>query len=345
MNEQNIKIKVKDRILVEMSKHVGKEQLIYLEEVIDSEFVKLNISQITTLPAEIKRSVDEQNKYIMQLFIIKKNNIKDTTKRSYISAIRNLLLQVDKPLTEITDLDIGFYLRWYERRNESTTGYRNQPSTVNNERRFLAAFFSWMRKNKLILENPVESIEPLKEVRKPIDYFKPEELEILREGCKTDRDRALLEVLRSTGCRVGEVVPINQVDIDWATGDILILGEKSGRYRTVYLDEAARYYLKKYLSGRHDNNPALFAWEKQPYGRLSTCGIRTELKVIANRTDMKCRVYPHKMRKTLGMELKNRGADIGIIQEVLGHADPAVTGQYYAQSTADTLRSVRKRIA
>lgn len=140
-------------------------------------------------------------------------------------------------------------------------------------------------------------------------------------------------------------MPINQADIDWATGDILILGEKSGRYRTVYLDEAARYYLKKYLSGRHDNNPALFAWEKQPYGRLSTCGIRTELKVIANRMDMKCRVYPHKMRKTLGMELKNRGADIGIIQEVLGHADPAVTGQYYAQSTADTLRSVRKRIA
>lgn len=345
MNEQNIKMKVKDSILVKMSECISKEALHVLEEIIDAEFVKLNITQSTTLPAEIKRTIDEQNKYIIQLFIIKKNNIKDNTKKSYISAIRNLLLQIDKPLTEMTDLDIGFYLRWYERRNESTTGKRNQASTVNNERRFLSAFFSWMRKNKLILENPVESIEPLKEIRKPIDYFKPEELEVLRDGCRTDRDRALLEVLRSTGSRVGEIVTVNREDIDWMTGDILILGEKNSRYRTIYLDEAARYYLKKYLDGRKDDNEALFAWGKMPYRRLSACGIRTELKAIADRMGMRCRVYPHKMRKTLGMELKNRGADIGVIQEVLGHMGPTVTSQYYAESTPDTLRSIRKRIA
>ena len=188
-------------------------------------------------------------------------------------------------------------------------------------------------------------MEPLKEARKPIDYFRPSQLEELRDGCRTERDRALVEVLRSTGARVGEVVQINTADIDWQTGDILIRGEKGGRYRTIYLDEPARYYLQKYIAGRTDGSEALFVACRAPYGRLHNSGIRASLKQIAKRAGMQCRVYPHKLRKTLGMNLKNSGVDLGCIQEILGHGNPGVTARYYAESTPDTLRSVRKRVA
>ena len=193
--------------------------------------------------------------------------------------------------------------------------------------------------------NPVECVEPKRERRKPIDYFRPGQMEELREGCITLRDRALVEVLRSTGARVGEIVPINRDDIDWNTGDVTILGEKGGRYRVIYLDEVARYHLRKYLESRKDDNEALFVWERSPHNRLNKTGIRASLKTIAGRAGLKCRVYPHKMRKTLGMQLKNQGVDIGDIQEILGHSNPNVTSRYYAESTTDTLRDVRRRAA
>ena len=152
-----------------------------------------------------------------------------------------------------------------------------------------------------------------------------------------------VEINRSTGARIGEIVQINRDDIDWQTGDVLICGEKGGRYRTIYLDEVARYYLRRYIDSRKDNDPALFVACRAPYTRLKISGLRNIIKQIAKREGMQCRVYPHKLRKTLGMNLKNSGVDLGSIQEILGHSNPAVTSRYYAESTPDTLRSVRKR--
>ena len=168
-------------------------------------------------------------------------------------------------------------------------------------------------------------------------------MEELREGCRSVRDRAIVEVLRSTGARVGELVEINREDINWQTGDILILGEKSGRYRTIYLDEVARYHLRKYLDQRADDDEALFVADRKPFGRLHTSGIRNILKQISKRMDMDCRVYPHKLRKTLGMNLRNAGVDIGDVSDVLGHANTTVTKRHYAQATPETLRDIRRR--
>jgi len=222
-------------------------------------------------------------------------------------------------------------------------GKKNQAITINNERRFLSAFFTWMRKEKLITDNPVEATDPLKTIRRPIDYFKPEEMAKMRDACKTHRERALIEVLRSTGARVGELVEITLDQIDWNTGDIMILGEKSDKYRPIFLDDDARYYYRKYMESRNDDSPFMFPQCKAPYNQMSTSGIRSIMKTIGGRAGIKCRVYPHKMRKTLGMSLKNKGIDIGTIQEIMGHASPSVTAIYYAQSTPDTLRSVRAK--
>ena len=303
------------------------------------------MEQITTLPAEIDRSTEEKNRYLIELFKVKKRNLSKRTMEQYLRAVTSLITVIDKPLTDIDEVDIDYYLRWYEQRNVKNNKGKNQASTCNNERRFLSAFFTWLRKEKFVAGNPVESIEPFRETRKPIDYFRPVQMEELRDGCRTARERALIEVLRSTGARVGEITEINVADVDWQTGDILIQGEKGGRYRTIYLDEPARYYLRKYISERRDNGEALFVACRAPHSRMQSSGIRASLKTIAKRVGMQCRVYPHKMRKTLGMNLKNSGIDIGTIQEVLGHASPAVTSRYYAESTPDTLRSVRRRAA
>lgn len=344
-NTQAIKSQMRDSILVAMSQYMDAAILDILKKVVEEQFVRVNMEEITTLPAEVTRTIDEQNKYVIQLFCIKKEALREETKYNYLNAVKKLLTQVDKALTDMTDIDIAYYLRWYETRNVATTGKRNLNSTINNERRYLSAFFSWMRQQKLIYDNPVESTEKKREDRKPIDFFEPADMEVLREGCKAKRDRAIIEVLRSTGLRVGEFCNIDISDVDFRTGDVWVRREKGGKHTPAYLDDVAMYYLREYLDERTDKAPGLIVSTRNPHGKMSPCGIRTVLKNIAERQGMTVRVYPHKLRKTLGMTLKNKGYDIGIIQEVLGHNSPTTTSKYYAESTKDTLRSIRRQAA
>lgn len=342
MNGQTIKAQVINNIIVAMAEHVAKDVLDILHQVIIKEFVNVNMEEITTLPVEYQNDTDQKNKYIIQLFIVKKK-IKDNTKQAYLSSVKRLITLIDKPLDRIEESDISYYLSWYEKRNINACGKKNQAVTVNNERRFLSAFFTWMRKEKLNSENPVEATDPLKAIKKPIDYFKPEEMTKMKDACKSYRERALVEVLRSTGARVGELVEITLDQIDWNTGDIMILGEKSDKYRPIFLDDDAKYYYRKYMESRNDDSPFMFPQCKAPHAQMTTSGIRSILKSIGKRAMVKSRVYPHKIRKTLGMTLKNKGVDIGTIQEIMGHGSPSVTAAYYAQSTPDTLRNVRER--
>lgn len=343
--QRNLKGNILNNILLAMSIYVNKAQLDIMQQVVEEQLVKVNMEEIGTLPAIQETPVEERNEYFIDLFKLKKKNLQEKTLGQYVGAVRRLCDRINKPLNKVDDLDIDYYLRWYQGRNKSTTGKENKPTTVNNERRFLSAFFTWMRKARFIQDNPVESTELCKIKRDPIDYFTEEEMEQLREGCRSLRDRAMIEVFRSTGARVGEIITINTTDINWSNGDIVILGEKGGGYRTVYVDEPARHYLRKYLKSRIDENPALFVSSRAPYNRMNPSGIRAVFKEIKKRSDMQCRVYPHKFRKTLGMSLKKQGVDLGIIQEILGHQDPTTTSRYYAESTADTLRDVRKRCA
>ena len=345
MYNPNLKTEIINNIIFTMSDYLDNTALDILQKVIREQLVAVNMEEITTLPAELQASVEEQNRYYISLMLIKKRNLADETKKQYRDAILRLISIREKPLNKMDENDIDVYLAWYEQRNVAAGRGKNQASTCNNERRYLSAFFTWMRKERFMTYNPVEGTEPMREVKKPIDYFRPTQIEELREGCETLRDRAIIEVLRSTGARVGEVPQINREDLDWKTGDILIQGEKGGRYRTLYVDEVARFHLKKYLDQRKDDKEAMFVWAKAPYNRLGKSGIRAAVKKIGEREGMECRVYPHKLRKTLGMNLKNSGADIGEIQQILGHANPTVTSRYYAESTPETLRGIRRRTA
>lgn len=144
---------------------------------------------------------------------------------------------------------------------------------------------------------------------------------------------------------MGEFCSVNIEDVDFKTGDVWVRRQKGGLNTPAYIDEAAMYYLREYLNEREDDCEALIVGKRVPYSRLKPCGVKAVLKDIARRQGMSCKVYPHKFRKTLGMTLKNKGYDLGVIQEVLGHTSPATTSKYYAESTSDTLRSIRRQAA
>ena len=189
----NIKSQVINNIMMQMSMYIDRAAVDILQKVLEEQFVFLNMEQITTLPAEINRSTEEKNRYLAGLYRVKKRNLAKETLEQYMRAIKSLAAVIDKPYTEMDELDIDYYLQCYEQRNVSRTGKKNQASTVNNERRYLSAFFTWLRKEKFTQGNPVELVEPMKEIRKPIDYFRPAQMEELREGCESLRDRAIVE--------------------------------------------------------------------------------------------------------------------------------------------------------
>lgn len=344
---QAVKTEIINNVMVAMSYYIQQQPVLEaLEQVMQKELVRVNMEEITTLPSEKLDQVAERNKYLIQLFMVKKRDLAKGTMTGYLSAVKRLILEISgKSLDQMDEMDIDWYLSQYEKRNVSSGGQKNAATTVNNERRFLSAFYTWMRKAKLIADNPVECIPAKKVALKPIDYYTPEEMARIRDACKNPRERAVIEVFRSTGARVGELAEVTLDQVDLETGDIWIQGEKGGRYRTIYLDEDARYYCRQYLATRKGDSQYLLPQSRKPYGKMTTCGFRSVMKTIGKRAGLRCRVYPHKMRKTLGMNLKNHGVDIGTIQEVLGHASPAVTSMYYAQSTPRTLRGIRERIA
>ena len=245
MNGQTAKTKLRDRILLAMKNHISSDEMNVLEQVLTKELSGVNVEDITTLPAELRDSVDEQNRMIVEAFKYKKRALKERTKENYLNAVYRLVTLTGKVLTQIDELDVYNYLQWYERKNISVNGKKNQNTTINNERLYLSAFFSWMRKDKFRVDNPVESVEKRKTAKKPIDYFRQDEMAKLKDACTTERERAIIEVLRSTGARVGEIEGITRDMVDWQTGDIMIQGEKGDRYRTIYLDTDARHYLKK----------------------------------------------------------------------------------------------------
>ena len=144
-NSQSVKAQIIDNVLVAMTYYLSSDVLEMLERVLTRNLVDVVVERINTLPMEMKDSIDNQNGYILQLFLYKKKKLADGTKYGYISAIKRLVTLVYKPLTNMEESDIYYYLDWYEHRNVSTTGRKNQPKTINNERRFLSAFFTWMR--------------------------------------------------------------------------------------------------------------------------------------------------------------------------------------------------------
>ncbi len=330
----DIKAKVINDVLIGMNRHIEGNKVEILKAVLQRVLTDITLTaNETALSTQM-----DQNVYIMQMYETrKKNKISIKTYNFYMDTMHHLIDFTGKSLLYTDEFDIDDYLNYYESKGNSAV-------TVNNERRNISAFFGWMRKCKMIMFNPCDNVETRKTIEKPIEYLKGYEIEELRDGCVTLRDRALLELLRSTGVRVGEAVLINREDVDYANGDVLIFAPKTGQYRTVFLDDTARYHLKKYVESRMDDNNALFVGIRKTSTRTKPEGIRYVMKKIAKKVDMNRRIYPHLMRKTLATTMNLHNCPQSIIQATLGHkAGSPVTAKHYAATTTEQLRAAHSQ--
>lgn len=345
---------VRDSVLATMRPYLNAVTMDILNQAIVSAMAHVDVVETETLPA----TSENTNDYILNVYMTKKvPKLSSQTAKYYLETIRHFIQFTNKSLLDINDMDVELYLQWYH-----ATGFRgagNIASTVNNERRNLSAFFTWMRKQKMINENPVDGVEPFAEIEKPIEFIADWEMEALRDACRTEvngvtnfkeyrehlRDRAVLEFFRSTAIRVSECVPINRQDIDWQKGEILIYGKKTRAYRTVCLDDVAKYHLKKYLDSRKDNNPALFVAAKGEHNRLAKSGLEYVIRTIGDKSILDRRIYPHLFRKTTATNMVRRGCPRDLVAFYLGHKNgntKTLNTHYAATDPAQVIQAFRK---
>ena len=244
----------------------------------------------------------------------------EKTLRYYESTIRNMLLTVGKLAKEISTDDLRWYLDSYQRRNNASK------VTVDNVRRILSSFFSWLEEENLILKSPVRRIHKVKTGKTVKETYTDEALEIMRDHCENTRDLAIIDLLSSTGMRVGELVKLNREDINFQERECIVFG-KGEKERKVYFDARTKIHLQRYLDSRRDTDPALFVTLQAPHNRLMISGVEIRLRELGRRLGIP-KVHPHKFRRTLATMAIDKGMPIEQVQQLLGHQSVDTTLQY-----------------
>lgn len=264
-----------------------------------------------------------------ELFLAAKKleGLSELTIEGYRLELRIFAESVQKSVDKITTADIRLFLGEFD--------YLKR-SSIAKKLSVLKSFFGWLAEEEILPRDPTRKIKPPKKEQRIPKALTIEELEMLRESCKTPRERALLEILYATGGRLSEIQQLDRDDIDWRGMNTKVIG-KGDKERNVFFSFKAMYHLKKYLKTRTDDNPALFITERRPYRRVSNRTIQREIKIIAERAGIKKSVHPHTLRHTFATLTLNNGADISTIQSILGHSSPATT-QVYAQVTEERKR-------
>lgn len=232
---------------------------------------------------------------------------------------------VGKPTVNIVTADIRQYLA-------SSDG--NMASTTGKKLSVIKSFFAWLVDEEIILRNPAARIKQMKQPKRLPKALTAIELEQLREACISLRERAMLEVMYSSGCRLSEVANMKKESIDWSAGSLSVVG-KGDKERIVYLNPKAKYHLQKYLdecSYSENECEYLFSTERRPYRQLKNKSIQDIIEKIANRTNIQKKVTPHVFRHTMATLAMENGIELGDLQQLLGHENPGTTLRYAAVS-------------
>ena len=238
----------------------------------------------------------------------------------YKNTISKFLLAISVSLPMVTTNDVRDYLSNYQsNRNSSKV-------TIDNMRRIFSSFFSWLEDEEVVVKSPVKRIHKVKTDVLVKDVLSDEQLEMLRDSCMCDRDLAIIDLLASTGIRVGELVKLNRADVDFHERQCVVLG-KGNKERFVYFNARTKLHLQQYLKSRKDGNPALFVSLSFPYNRLTISGVEVRLRKLGSRLDIP-KVHPHKFRRTLATMAINKGMPIEQVQRLLGHVRIDTTLQY-----------------
>lgn len=256
--------------------------------------------------------------------------------RYYESTIRNMLDAISKPEKQITTEDLRSYLDTYQRRGTVSK------VTLDNVRRILSSFFSWLEDEDYIVKSPVRRIHKVKTGKTVKETYTDESLELMRDHCDNPRDLALIDLLASTGIRVGELVKLNRDDVDFENRECIVFG-KGNKERKVYFDARTKIHLQKYLANRTDDNEALFVSLIKPFERLQISGVEIRLRKIGRDLGIH-KTHPHKFRRTLATMAIDKGMPIEQVQQLLGHQSIDTTLQYAMVNQANVKNSCKKFI-
>lgn len=254
----------------------------------------------------------------------------------YGKTIETMFDKVGKNVREMVTDDLRAYL----------TGYQNERGsskvTVDNIRRILSSFFSWLEDEDYILKSPARRIHKVKTASMIKETYTDEALEKIRDNCDKLRDLALIDMLASTGMRVGELVLLNRDDINFEERECVVFG-KGSKERMVYFDARTKIHLQDYLQERMDDNEALFVTLRAPYKRLKIGGVESRLRELGKRLDIP-KVHPHKFRRTLATMAIDKGMPIEQLQQLLGHKRIDTTLQYAMVKQSNVKAAHRKFI-
>jgi integrase/recombinase XerD len=299
------------KVLNEMAEYLSIAQMKKLQEVIIDAFVENKLEKS-----------DISNADFLQMFLDAKRveGCSDRTVDYYKSTIEHLISTVDRSVRKISTEEIREYLSSYQKRNNCTN------VTVDNIRRNISSFFSWLEEEDYVLKSPMKRIHKIKTKTVVKNVISDEAIEKLRDNCKGSRDLAIIDLLYSTGIRVGELVNLNVDDIDLEGRECIVYG-KGDKERRVYFDAKAKVHLKDYLDSRDDDNEALFVTLDSPHDRLKISGVEIRLRQLGRRLNID-RVHPHKFRRTMATRAIDKGMPIEQVQKILGHSQIDTTMQY-----------------
>lgn len=304
---------------------VGKLDMLY-GDVFDQAVVRQAIEEVlydyTVENKETSLAVIDNMGDMILLYLAtrKTEGLAQKTLEGYGRMLGRFSRYMRKNVEDISAMDIRMYLANRSKEDIKTT-------TLANDTDILRGFFNFLEDEEYISKSPMKKIKSPKIEKRLREALTKEEFETLRTGAKTLRQKALLELLYSTGCRLEEVEQMKKCHIDWQRLQAKVIG-KGNKERIVYINATCQVHLRKYLISRLDNDPAVFVTERQPIKFMGRRAIQREINKIAEQSGLEINVYPHLIRHTTATHLLNSGMSLNILQQILGHDDPSTTLVY-----------------
>lgn len=307
----------------------------------------LNIAQMKKLQEVLLEQLTESepqkeeisNGDYLKLFLDAKKieGCSERTLQYYRVTIAHMLSNIATPIRKITTDEIRGYLVDYQKINNCSK------VTVDNIRRNISSFFSWLEEEDYILKSPMRRIHKIKTKTVVKEVISDEMMEMMRDSCTKVRDLAMIDLLYSTGIRVGELVNLDIANVDFENRECVVYG-KGDKERRVYFDAKAKIHLQNYLASRTDDNPALFVTLDAPYERLKISGVEIRVRELGRSLDLP-RIHPHKFRRTMATRAIDKGMPIEQVQKILGHSQIDTTMQYAIVNQNNVKSSHQKYIA
>ena len=322
MNEKFIEI------INDMADVLNAAQLKRLQEVLLKRLVK---------DEPEKKKISNQE-YLNKFLEAKKiEGCSERTIKYYKVTVEQLLKKVLHPIRKVTTEQMREYLVDYQKINNCGK------TTIDNVRRNISSFFSWLEEEDYILKSPMRRIHKIRAEKLVKNVITDEDIERLRDGCDCLRDLAMIDLLYSTGIRVGELVRLNRADINFSERECVVFG-KGDKERRVYFDAKSKIHLINYLKSRIDDNPALFVSLDKPYNRLKISGVEIRLRQLGRKLHLD-RVHPHKFRRSMATRAIDKGMPIEQVQKILGHSQIDTTMQYAIVNQNNVKAAHRKYIS